>query len=205
MDNISDKKAKMRIISSLDKIRDKDDLRDYEISSLTALKGENVNFQIYFEMPDKQTMKPVLESDLSEYITLYEVRRVNMDYIWQTDNDIITDKPGIMPDLLIPISDIDGYFSATRFGNTMWVNIRLPDDIEAGEYDIKISYWDNSVTLKLSVIDALLPKQTVKFTQWFHVDCIADYYNLPMYSERHWELIDSFMVMARRLGTYSVL
>ena len=205
MDSISEKNARMKIISSLDKIRNKDDLKEYEISSLTALKGENVNFQIYFEMPDKQTMKPVLESDLSEYITLYEVRCVNMDYIWQTDDDVITDKPGIMPDLLIPISDIDGYFSATRFGNAMWVNVRLPDDIEAGEYDIKISYWDNSVTLKLNVIDARLPKQKVKFTQWFHVDCIADYYNLPMYSEKHWEMIDNFMVMARRLGINMIL
>jgi len=102
MENISDKNAIMKIISSLDKIRNKDDLRDYEISSLTALKGENVNFQIYFEMPDKQTLKPVLESDLSKYITLYEVRNVNMDYIWLTDNDVITDRPGLMPDLLVP-------------------------------------------------------------------------------------------------------
>ena len=205
MENISDKNSIMKIISSLDKIRNKDDLGDYEISSLSALKGENVNFQIYFEMPDKQTLKPVLESDLSEYITLYEVRNVNMDYIWLTDNDVITDKPGIMPDLLIPISEIDGYFSATRFGNAMWVNVKLPDDIEEGEYDIKISYWDNSVTLKLTVIDALLPKQTVKFTQWYHVDCIADYYNLPMYSEKHWEMIDRFMAMARKLGINMIL
>ena len=205
MDNSVEKKAKMHIISSLDKIRDKHDFRDYEIAGLSALKGENVNFQIYFEVPDKQTMKPVLESELSEYITLYEVRNVNMDYIWQTDDDIITDRPGIMPDLLVPISEIEGYFSATRFGNTMWVNVRLPEDIKDGEYDIKISYWDNSVTLRLNVLDALLPKQKVRFTQWFHVDCIADYYNLAMYSEKHWEMIDRFMVMARRLGINMIL
>ncbi len=205
MDNISQKNTVMKIISSLDKIRDKDDLRDYEISSLSALKGENVNFQIYFEVPEKQLTKPILESELSEFITLYEVRNVNMDFIWQADDDVITKKPGIMPDLLVPLSDIDGYFSATHHGNVMWVNVKLPDDIKAGEYDIKISYWDNSVTLTLKVIDDVLPKQTTKFTQWFHVDCIADYYNLPMYSEEHWEKIDNFMVMARNLGINMIL
>ena len=109
MDNVSQKYTNMRIISSLDKIRDKDDLRDGNISSLSALKGENVNFQIYVEVAEKAIFKPVVESELSDFITLYEVRNVNMDFIWQTDNDVITDKPGIMPDLLVPLSETD-YF-----------------------------------------------------------------------------------------------
>lgn len=57
----------------------------------------------------------------------------------------------------------------------------------------------------LKVIDAVLPKQELLFTEWFHTDCIADYYKVPVFSEKHWELIESFMRMAAQGGVNLIL
>ncbi len=43
------------------------------------------------------------------------------------------------------------------------------------------------------------------FTQWFHVDSIAEAHHVPVYSEAHWELIGKYMQMARYLGIDTIL
>ena len=45
---------------------------------------------------------------------------------------------------------------------------------------------EGSASLELNVFDFVLPKQELLFTQWFHTDCIASYYNLETFSKKHW-------------------
>ena len=66
--------AKMKVISSLEKIKHKDELPDEEIKHLTALRGENINFQIYITVEEKGNLPVRVESLLFEYITLYAVK-----------------------------------------------------------------------------------------------------------------------------------
>ena len=59
--------------------------------------------------------------------------------------------------------------------------------------------------LTLHILSAALPAQSVHFTQWFHVDSIAEAHHVPVYSEAHWELIGKYMQMARYLGIDTIL
>ena len=43
----------------------------------------------------------------------------------------------------------------------------------------------------LTVVGADLPEQKLTYTQWFYADCIASYYGVPVYSQRHWELLEA--------------
>ncbi|MBQ8003547.1 MAG: DUF4091 domain-containing protein, partial [Oscillospiraceae bacterium] len=61
------------------------------------------------------------------------------------------------------------------------------------------------VSMKLNIINALLPKQTLKLTQWFHCDCIASYFKVPMFSEEHWKYIESFIKVAVKNGINMLL
>ena len=48
----------------------------------------------------------------------------------------------------------------------------------------------NKVTenkIVVNVIDALLPPQETRVTQWFYADCVADYYDLEPWSDKHFE------------------
>lgn len=57
----------------------------------------------------------------------------------------------------------------------------------------------------LQVLPYTMPEQTIKYTQWFYADCIADYYGVPVYSERHWELIEAFIETAFDCGINVIL
>ena len=86
--------ADMKIISSLEKMRPLDELPSTDIKRITALKGESVNFQVYVKIEERLTLPVTVESELSKYATLYQVRDTIIDFIWGCDDDVMTDKPG---------------------------------------------------------------------------------------------------------------
>lgn len=95
-------------------------------------------WRCYGNVEEKGNFPVRVESLLSEYITLYAVKDAVMDYIWFEDDDIITNEPGLMPDILVPVSEQNNYYAAVKYVNALWVNVKLPEDVGAGEYDIKV-------------------------------------------------------------------
>ena len=85
-----------------------------------------------------------------------------MDYIWFEDDDIITNEPGLMPDILVPVSEQNNYYAAVKYGNALWVNVKLPEDVGAGEYDIKVFFGEDCASVTLEVVDEVLSKNTFK-------------------------------------------
>jgi len=197
--------ADMKTISSLEKMRPLDELPSTDIKRITALKGESVNFQVYVKIEERLTLPVTVESELSKYATLYQVRDTIIDFIWGCDDDVMTDKPGIMPDILIPLEEQNGFYSASKYGSCMWVNIKLPEDIKAGEYDFTVYFGKDSESVKIEVVNEVIEENTLKYTQWFHPDCIASSHNVPMYSKEHWKLIENYMLLACEVGINMVL
>lgn len=62
-----------------------------------------------------------------------------------------------------------------------------------------------SETLELRVIDVDLPKQDLMYTSWFHCDCLADMYNVEVFSEKHFEIIRSFVTEVAKTGMNMIL
>ena len=42
-------------------------------------------------------------------------------------------------------------------------------------------------------------------THWFHTDCLAEYYRVPVFSEEHWTIIENFIRTAVRRGCTMIL
>ena len=57
-----------------------------------------------------------------------------------------------------------------------------------------------TATLKVEIIDAVLPEQELIVTQWFHSDCISSYYKLKPLSAKHWQWLDKFIATAADNG-----
>ncbi|MEG1407960.1 MAG: DUF4091 domain-containing protein, partial [Ruthenibacterium sp.] len=43
------------------------------------------------------------------------------------------------------------------------------------------------------VLNAQLPPQTLLHTEWFHADCLADYYHVKPLSEAHWTILENYI------------
>lgn len=85
-------------------------------------------------------------------------------------------------------------------------------EIEAKSYDIVIkakSMNTNEVlaekTFTLEIIDALLPETDVKYTNWFHYDCLADVYNIEIFSEEYFEILEDYLKHAATNGMNMLL
>mgnify|MGYP007002626099 FL=1 len=51
----------------------------------------------------------------------------------------------------------------------------------------------------------MLPKQKMMHTEWFYLDCLADYYHVPVFSEEHWEIITNYLKEYVKRGCNMIL
>ena len=197
-------------ISSLSKVYLDGKGEFFEITKGKALKGERFSYQVAYKSDERFTSTVKIESELEKYITIRAVGNVASELPCYPDKTIHMERsePGLFPDVLFPVKG--GHFIKPNNWFALWITVELPCDIEAGKYDIKVKIFkdDEEVSsnkFTLTVIDAVLPEQTLINTEWFHADCIADYFNVPVFSEEHWTLIESFMKAFVRCGNNMIL
>ena len=205
----------MKQVSSLEKIRGGKLDGIAQIGSTTLLQGETFSYQIALETSDRTTATLTLESPLEQYITLYSVKATPVDFpvYSDADDDYLIKEPGLMPDLLLPLCKDDLSVRTTENASAVWVKVDLPRNIAAGRYPVTVTVTAKASsdvattcqTMWLDVLKAELPEQKTIFTQWFHVDCIADIHDVPIYSEEHWVLIDKYMALASEVGINMIL
>ena len=208
-------------ISSLEKVRNNDDLNYVEINSINSLQGERVSYQISLKCEKVMLAKISVRSKLADHIKLYFVKDVIMDRPITKANvpidGYITHTPGLIPDLLLPAEEQNFTVLAGVYPTTIWVRADIPENAEAGTYDINIDIKlqdeyelmepDISVTktLTIDLKSVKMPKQKLIYTRWFYADCIADVHNVPIYSEEHWKLIEKYIAAATDCGMNMIL
>lgn len=223
MKGVWDMQIKVRQFSSMEKIIDVNSMKLPAKDFACALAGEHISYQIAIstdeEIVDKhQIMKIDVESPLKEYINIYSVKKVNVDYPHPVcnDTDYITDSPCMLPDVLIPLDNQNGYVNFIDNIAVLWVEVCLPLDFKEGSYSISVRFtekmgvdiktdFEYTSVFNVKVLPASLPENDLIVTQWFHVDCIASAHNVSIYSEEHWKLIDKYMAMASELGINMLL
>lgn len=205
-------KIKSKIIPSIEKIFIDEEPRADELSVASALKGEQFSFQIALFQSDTERAFLNVEatSDLDCKIELFEVGCVPVTLPCYSDHDdnYLRTSPGLFPDILNPSNNeqIQLVFNQWK---SLWITLKIPEDVKGDLYkiNIRISCGDLVInkSLKLKVIDAILPKQKIIFTQWLHLDCLASIYKCEIFSEEHWKIIEQFMRNAVKFGINMIL
>lgn len=207
------------IVSSLEKCRPDLAPCDYaRLKEISALGGERINFQFVVRLEEEKSFggdfSIEAESEL-DGLRLRSVKNVYTEFDTFIDDESresgkFLDYPNrIYPDILedMPKNNI------VRFHGTLmafWADIKVPKGTAAGEYSVKFSVKQDGETvasdsIKLEVIGTSLAEPDYICTNWFHVDCLADYYSVPLYSEEHWRIIESFMASAFENGINTIL
>lgn len=60
-------------------------------------------------------------------------------------------------------------------------------------------------SLELELVPVRLPEQILIHTEWFHADCLADYYRVEPWSEEHWGIVEHFLTHYAKMGMNMVL
>lgn len=94
----------------------------------------------------------------------------------------------------------------------VWFTVNENENkMPAGKHVLKIELYDlkNEIVgeneIVLDVIDADLPEQSLYYTNWFHNDCLADIYNLELFSDEYFDVMRDYLVTAVKNGMNMVL
>ncbi|WP_163229494.1 DUF4091 domain-containing protein [Bifidobacterium aerophilum] len=79
--------------------------------------------------------------------------------------------------------------SAVPVSGSLIVEFRTPD----GE-------TVNETAVSISRIPVQLPALDIAHTEWFHADCLAQYYGVPVWGEEHWRIVERFVALAAKRG-----
>lgn len=200
---------KIKRITSLEKIFLKENIENIkEITGSKAFKGERISYQIVLksENYEKFELRYKIKSDFNK-ITIRRVGYVPSEcpvYEQKYDDYYLTKEPGLFPDVLYSLKDNE-IINVYEYTNTvLWITVDIPNEINKGNYSIEIELYNNEMNEKvkfdIEVLDYTLPNNNLIYSQWFHTDCIASYYDVEIFSEEHWKLIDLFMKTASRTG-----
>lgn len=192
----------MKLMSSLAKVF-LDELPVYqpECMCLTALKGETVSFQAAVTCTGfvKSRVDVVVTSPIAHAIFVRSVENVPVNKACNpiTDDNYLKTTSGYYPDVLRELKDgmVDVFTGKWR---SLWIDIEVTDELEAGTYPIEITLKKDgqnlcSAATSITIYEAKLPKQEIMHTEWMHADCLADYYQVPVFSEEHWNIIENYL------------
>ena len=190
------------------------------------LQNERFNFQLLFHSKDMHNRKSEI-AIISDFPGTLSVREVGYTPVSFTgfskcDDDVISDMAGIYPDRLSPLED-----NCTRIvirqTKTLWISADAPADAVPGIYSIKLRFtahpddadegagvtqqieYFTTPEFKLEILPFTLPEQRIKVTQWFHPDSLTSCYQVPMWSEKHWQLVENCFRDLSRHGSNMIL
>ena len=218
---------KTRLVSSLNRCFLDSNIEDFtQLKEETIFKNQLYSFQVLVEAEDLKGMYrmyrfvPKIESEINDYITIKEVVPLpcEMPAPHNHDDGVERIQPGLFPELLRPMK-YDGHMNIVpNQARGIYFTVDPKGEI-SGEFEIKIKIYRvtyeeglkatdevlGEETLKLNIKDASLPESDLKVTQWFYADCLADYYNVPVFSEKHWEICENFIKKAVKGGRNMLL
>lgn len=166
-------------------------------TSVSALHRRFVGLDITGIAADAVTLRTV--ELVPSYMPAYPHRH---------DTDYIRTEPGLYPDLLAPLQMRGRVPCVMGQLRTVWIDIDasfLSDGTHELLFNIRDGEITHSLPLSLTVLPVSLPELELPITQWFHYDCLATYYNVEIFSERHWEIIESFLTTYVKCGNNTLL
>lgn len=204
-----------KIISSQDKPFIDQSIEEFSsLERISALMGERISFQLIYtdegkkQLPTRPFAKVIIDGELARYATARDVRLVPVDRPVNPakfDDQYLRTTPGIYPDLLTPLRYGGRVCPGINKLRSVWVEVEIPEGF-SGEskltvtLDVENTEFSSSESILIDVVNKKLPESDIIFTQWFYADCLASYYNVESWSERHWEIVESFLRNAHKRG-----
>lgn len=189
-------------------------------NGMEGFQNETVSFQLVCTASGAGRGMPVQRFHISVNGAHARMRKVVLapsDYPCYPsyDTNYLTTEPGMFPDILEPfdgmVTPIPGQF------RSIWIDVDLKG-LTPGIHELTISAEAETVTicgngttitnasaqtqnwketLKLTVYPAFLPELTLIHTEWFHADCLADYYNVEVFGDEHWRIVENYIRFAK--------
>ena len=189
-------------------------------SQFEGFQNETISFQAAFCGTAEYDRRPVVlraESPLKKQMRIRTVLSVpvRLAALPGADDNYLRKTPGLYPDLLRdqqPENPLAILRVQTEQWQSFWIDVEPEDECEPGVYPVElrlVTADDETVlasaSVSVTILPGRLPAQKLIRTHWFHTDCLAEYYRVPVFSEEHWTIIGNFIRTAVRRGCTMIL
>lgn len=202
-------KFKVKIISSLEKcFLDESISQKSELKSISMFQNEKLSFQIAYTCEDYGLypffFKVDIKGELSGHIRLRRVKNLSSTFPAvpiSMDDDYLRIKPGLYPDVIVPVTYNSRIMAAPGNLEALWVDISC-EGVKSGVYPTRFGFYDENgeplaeAEINITLFADLLPTLDIYHTEWFYADCLAEYYGVPVFSDRHFEIIENYIKCA---------
>jgi len=223
----------VRLISSLESCFMDERLEDKkEKTHFLMYRNEKLSFQLACmnvrnDNPDVPYFYLRTEGALAPYVRVREVVCVPNHYPatpQNHDENYLRTAPGLYPNLLRPLLykgynykryiHIDEGFIRLPQGSlrALWLDVVIPEDAEVPTEETALTlklfcreYEMAQATAYIRVSPVKLPEQKLIHTEWFYTDCIAEAHRVPVFSDRHFELIEKYIRTAVENGINMIM
>ena len=202
----------LRLLHSLAKVFPDMPLDEADaVASGNALLGERYSFQAAYRCVDRpQTgVSFRAESDLGGALSVRFVDNVPCDNTVPPgcEDVCIHPLPGLMPDILRPLPPV--LWAYKTVWRALWLTVDTGHPAATpGTHLIRVYLSDGaeaSAEFRLEIINYRLPEQKLPVTNWFHSDCLCNYYGVEFASEEYWRIMENFAAAAVRNGVNLLL
>ncbi|MBQ7090269.1 MAG: DUF4091 domain-containing protein, partial [Clostridia bacterium] len=149
------------------------------------------------------------------FYELYMVNNVSVTWPhYETDqkDGYLCDNQELVPDCLIPIAANDPLWINKNY-TVLWITIRAPFP---GDFEIRLNFkgeenpFVGAAEEATTIFSAHVLPSTFKmslFPNTVYIDpiALADYYHLPMFCDKHWNIIGEYMKMAAKNGITGII
>lgn len=194
-------------------------------TSLQGFLGEPVSFQLAYLPPAEPpavdgSLIVTVEGDAADLVTAWQVDLVPCSLMARENHDdgYEWDQPGNYPDVLRPPSGPRSGPAPVVHApvtpgawSSLWFDVQTSDPSRAGVHTLTVvaTGSDDAELFRADVVVEItgveLPPLDIVTTNWMHLDALSSHYQVPVFSEEHWELVDRFMASAAQMGVNSLL
>lgn len=214
-----------RIVSSLEKCFFDQTPNDFlPIERLSVCPNEQASFQIlihnneesdeacsWHQVETKGYLSDCVKIRLVESVPNYMPSFATPKIMENADDKFVRFTPGLYPDILMPATHGGKFPLINQQLHPLWVDIIPNFKIEAGEYKTVFNIKNTSgeiiatAEINITVLPFALPEQKTRVTNWFYADCLADYYEVDTFSDRHFEICENFIKTAVNNGINMIM
>lgn len=206
----------IKLVSSMEKVLpSKEPSGDGASDKLTGMRGETVSFQIAYYWNEVGRGRGRVRVNAPEGI-LVRVRTVGLvpcayPCHMKRDGGYLVTQPGLYPDLLSDVTEF-GFPLISGQWRSLWIDLEIAPDAAPGDGTVEVALEHmgddeeiGKMGVSVEVLDALLPELPIAHTEWFHSDCLANYYDVEVFGEEYWRIVENFVSHAVKRGCNMIL
>lgn len=192
---------------------------DLSLHDITTVRNEQASFQVALGARKNVTLLNAEIGNLvskngaainstnirSRYVKFLNVERARSEFVWSPKQENIIGEgvsgdmtPNVVGD---PLMEMDTLNIEAYSAQPIWFTIKIPRETQIGSYKGLITIQTKEfspVTIPITIIvkDIELPNSIdYKFNLdlWINPSAIAEHYNLEHWSEKHWNLIKTYL------------